>query len=320
MGLSGSGKSTLIRHLNRLIDPTGRDHHRRRRHARAVDPRAGGLPPRQDGDGLPALRPAAAPDGARQRRLWPRVQGVPRRAPRARRRMDDAVGLGGYEDRYPSELSGGMQQRVGLARALCADPEILLMDEAFSALDPLIRSQMQDLLMELQARLRKTIVFITHDLDEALRLGDRSRSSRTAGWPRSARRPRSCSTRRRLCPRLRRRGFPPRAGDRGPDHAVSRRRPRLGASLRVAPDATLDALLDIATETDHPIVVADGAGPVGGSRSAPCSGASRARTRLQDPRHDAGGRRVARGLQGRAQGRVPEPGGLGSAALESRAP
>ena len=79
----------------------------------------------------------------------------------------------GYEDRYPAQLSGGMQQRVGLARALCADADILLMDEAFSALDPLIRSQMQDQLMELQARLQKTIVFITHDLDEALRLGDR---------------------------------------------------------------------------------------------------------------------------------------------------
>ncbi len=102
------------------------------------------------------------------------VQGVPRAKRRERAAEWVAtVGLGGYEDRYPSELSGGMQQRVGLARALCTDPEILLMDEAFSALDPLIRSQMQDQLMELQGRLRKTIVFITHDLDEALRLGDR---------------------------------------------------------------------------------------------------------------------------------------------------
>jgi glycine betaine/proline transport system ATP-binding protein len=83
------------------------------------------------------------------------------------------VGLAGFERQYPAQLSGGMQQRVGLARALCTDPEILLMDEAFSALDPLIRGQMQDQLMELQAKLHKTIVFITHDLDEALRLGDR---------------------------------------------------------------------------------------------------------------------------------------------------
>ena len=79
----------------------------------------------------------------------------------------------GWENSYPYELSGGMQQRVGLARALCTDPEILLMDEAFSALDPLIRREMQNELIELQARLQKTIVFITHDLDEALRLGDR---------------------------------------------------------------------------------------------------------------------------------------------------
>ena len=84
----------------------------------------------------------------------------------------EAVGLQGFEDQYPSQLSGGMQQRVGLARALATNPEILLMDEAFSALDPLIRSDMQNQLIELQAKLKKTIVFITHDLDESLRLGD----------------------------------------------------------------------------------------------------------------------------------------------------
>src|SRR5699024_742630 len=85
----------------------------------------------------------------------------------------ELVGLGGYFDKYPSELSGGMQQRVGLARALANDPDILLMDEAFSALDPLIRKDMQDELMELQQRMHKTILFITHDLDEALRIGER---------------------------------------------------------------------------------------------------------------------------------------------------
>jgi glycine betaine/proline transport system ATP-binding protein len=85
----------------------------------------------------------------------------------------DRVGLSGYEDRYPSQLSGGMKQRVGLARALTCDTEILMMDEAFSALDPLIRSDMQDLLLELQKELHKSIIFITHDLDEALKIGDR---------------------------------------------------------------------------------------------------------------------------------------------------
>lgn len=90
----------------------------------------------------------------------------------AKRWLTD-VGLAGYEDQYPAQLSGGQQQRVGLARALCTNADILLMDEAFSALDPLIRSDMQEQLMQLQQRLQKTIVFITHDLDEALRLGDR---------------------------------------------------------------------------------------------------------------------------------------------------
>ena len=85
----------------------------------------------------------------------------------------DKVGLNGFEYKFPNQLSGGMQQRVGLARALATDPDILLMDEAFSALDPLIRTDMQDQLLELQKNLKKTIMFITHDLDEALKLGDR---------------------------------------------------------------------------------------------------------------------------------------------------
>ena len=175
MGLSGSGKSTLIRHLNRLIEPT-----------------AGRI--FVDGDDVMAMNPAELREFRRSRTamvfqrfgLMPHrtvvenvaygleIRGVNKigRVHKARQWID-TVGLAGYENAWPSQLSGGMQQRVGLARALCGDPQILLMDEAFSALDPLIRTGMQDQLIEIQQRLRKTIVFITHDLDEALRLGDR---------------------------------------------------------------------------------------------------------------------------------------------------
>ena len=175
MGLSGSGKSTLIRHFNRLIDPTcgqlqidGKDIMQLstkelidfRRHRLAMVFQRFGLMPHMTvldniGYGL-------------------NIQGIKKqeRSEKARHWLV-TVGLEGYEKHYPSQLSGGQQQRVGLARALCTDADVLLMDEAFSALDPLIRSEMQDLLIELQDRLHKTIVFITHDLDEALRLGDR---------------------------------------------------------------------------------------------------------------------------------------------------
>ena len=178
MGLSGSGKSTLIRHLNRLIDPTegkitvdGEDilafdqktlTRFRRRRMSMVFQRFGLLPHKTVLDNVAFGLDIQA--GDRAARLS---------AKESARGWIDTVGLGGYEGAYPHELSGGMQQRVGLARALATDADILLMDEAFSALDPLIRRDMQDQLLDLQARLNKTIVFITHDLDEALRLGDR---------------------------------------------------------------------------------------------------------------------------------------------------
>ncbi|MBN3492582.1 quaternary amine ABC transporter ATP-binding protein [Vibrio neptunius] len=175
MGLSGSGKSTLIRHFNRLIDPTegqilveGTDvmqlnqkqlEEFRRHKMSMVFQRFGLLPHRTVVENVA---------------YGLEVQGVDKaqRQNKAQQWLD-TVGLKGYENQYPAQLSGGQQQRVGLARALCTDAEILLMDEAFSALDPLIRSEMQDQLIELQEKLHKTIVFITHDLDEALRLGDR---------------------------------------------------------------------------------------------------------------------------------------------------
>ena len=174
MGLSGSGKSTLIRHINRLIEPTageilidGQDvlamtdaqlRDLRRFKASMVFQKFGLLPHR-------CIRDNVA--------YGLNIQGVAEaEADKRARHWIDRVGLSGYEQHYPLQLSGGIQQRVGLARALATDADILLMDEAFSALDPLIRYDMQSILLELQDELHKTIVFITHDLDEALRLGD----------------------------------------------------------------------------------------------------------------------------------------------------
>lgn len=175
MGLSGSGKSTLIRLLNRLIEPT-----------------SGEI--KIDEQLITTLKKKNLQDVRRKKMsmvfqnfaLFPHrtivenaeygleIRGITKveRRLKAEKALQNA-GLLAYKDQYPSQLSGGMQQRVGLARALANDPEILLMDEAFSALDPLIRKEMQDELLELQASVQKTIVFITHDLNEALRIGDR---------------------------------------------------------------------------------------------------------------------------------------------------
>jgi glycine betaine/proline transport system ATP-binding protein len=174
MGLSGSGKSTLIRHINRLIDPTSGDILVEgtnvmdldkknliefRRHKMSMVFQRFGLFPHKTvienvGYGL-------------------EVQGkkLEEKNKIAMEKIE-AVGLNGFEHQYPNQLSGGMQQRVGLARALATNTDIMLMDEAFSALDPLIRTEMQKQLITLQTELKKTIVFITHDLDESLRLGD----------------------------------------------------------------------------------------------------------------------------------------------------
>ncbi|WP_080833393.1 quaternary amine ABC transporter ATP-binding protein [Cohnella massiliensis] len=175
MGLSGSGKSTLVRLLNRLIEPT-----------------AGHI--LFNGTDVVKMNPAQLRQYRRKNigmvfqkfALFPHrtvlenaeygleVQGIDKKK-RKELAMEalKLVGLEGWENKRPDELSGGMQQRVGLARGLANDPDILLMDEAFSALDPLIRKDMQHELLELQSKMKKTIVFITHDLDEALRIGDR---------------------------------------------------------------------------------------------------------------------------------------------------
>jgi len=174
MGLSGSGKSTLIRHINRLIDPTSgevsvegtnvmeldqKNLIEFRRHKMSMVFQRFGLFPHKTviqnvGYGLEV-------QGKEQEEIKKTAM-----------EKIEAVGLNGFEYQYPNQLSGGMQQRVGLARALATNTNIMLMDEAFSALDPLIRSDMQKQLLDLQADLKKTILFITHDLDESLRLGD----------------------------------------------------------------------------------------------------------------------------------------------------
>ena len=175
MGLSGSGKSTLIRHINRLIEPTegtvlvdGEDITKLNK--------ADLLEFRRNKTGMVFQRFALFP----HHNLLDNVQfGLSIKNLDKSESQDKAmywiekVGLTGFENKFPNQLSGGMQQRVGLARALAIDPDILLMDEAFSALDPLIRTDMQDQLLDLQKNLKKTIIFITHDLDEALKLGDR---------------------------------------------------------------------------------------------------------------------------------------------------
>jgi glycine betaine/proline transport system ATP-binding protein len=175
MGLSGSGKSTLLRCINRIIDPTegeiliggedivGMGHEElrttRRRKLGMIFQGFALLPHRTVLDNVA---------------FGLEIQGVPAEERHAKaEEVLQMVGLGGYGASMPGELSGGMKQRVGLARALTSDPDVLLMDEAFSALDPLIRRDMQDELLDLQQRLGKTIIFVTHDLDEALKLGDR---------------------------------------------------------------------------------------------------------------------------------------------------
>ncbi|WP_145136920.1 glycine betaine/L-proline ABC transporter ATP-binding protein [Paenibacillus sp. Y412MC10] len=175
MGLSGSGKSTLVRMLNRLIEPTAGEILVHGQDLRKMNK-----------EQLRKVRRQTISMVFQKFALFPHrtvlenveygleIQKVkkPERTEKAMKSLE-LVGLKGWENKSPDELSGGMQQRVGLARALANDPEILLMDEAFSALDPLIRRDMQDELLELQETMKKTIIFITHDLDEALRIGDR---------------------------------------------------------------------------------------------------------------------------------------------------
>ncbi|MDD2497613.1 MAG: glycine betaine/L-proline ABC transporter ATP-binding protein [Desulfitobacteriaceae bacterium] len=175
MGLSGSGKSTLIRLINRLIEPTAGEVLIDGENTLAMDKKAL-MTVRRKKLGMVFQRFALFPHRTILQNVeyGLEIQGVPKgeREEKARQAIE-SVGLNGYEEQKPHQLSGGMQQRVGLARALANETDILLMDEAFSALDPLIRKEMQDELLTLQEKLHKTVLFITHDLDEALKLGDR---------------------------------------------------------------------------------------------------------------------------------------------------
>ena len=175
MGLSGSGKSTLVRNLIRLVNPTSGSIEINGKNVTRMNQESL-YQFRRDTFGMVFQHYGLLPhltvlDNAA---YGLKVKGLPRGERYAKAMQSlDTVGLKGWEDYYPGSLSGGMQQRVGLARALATDPEILLMDEPFSGLDPLIRRQMQDELIELQDKLQKTIVFVTHDLHEALKLGDK---------------------------------------------------------------------------------------------------------------------------------------------------
>lgn len=273
MGLSGGGKSTLLRHINRLIEPTaghvfinhediGRKSERELRKLRA------------EKIGMVFQNMALFPHlSARDNVAYGlAVRGVPKKQRRAiAGEKLELVQLAGWGDRYPYELSGGMQQRVGLARALAADPDILLLDEPFGALDPLIRHQLQNEFLRLCNLLKKTTVFITHDLDEAIRLGHRIAIMKDGSFVQVGT-PEEIVTRpvddyvadfvkgisRLKLVKAHTVMEPVEA------YAAGGNLPRLDGCPVTREDAELDQLIDIAVETDNPIVVVNSeAKPVG---------------------------------------------------------
>ncbi|MGI9335039.1 MAG: quaternary amine ABC transporter ATP-binding protein [Gammaproteobacteria bacterium] len=272
MGLSGSGKSTLIRHINRLIEPTSGEVLIEGQDINALG----------SGD-MRALRATKIGMVFQNMALLPHrtvrdnvAFALEVRGEKRERRYATAdqcielVELDGWGERYPDELSGGMQQRVGLARAIAADPHILLMDEPFSALDPLIRRQLQDQFMQLAATMKKTTLFITHDLDEAIRIGDRIAIMKDGvlvqiGTPEEIvtdpaddyvqdfvagiSKLKLVTAHRIMQPVAQ---YEQRHGPLDSVHCP-----------RVAPDDSLDELVDLAVDTDHPIVVCAQGTPIG---------------------------------------------------------
>ena len=272
MGLSGSGKSTLLRHVNGLIAPTSGDV--------LVD---GQNVSEMEHAELRSLRARKIGMVFQHMALWPHrtiidnvaygleIRGVGKAERReAALAALETMQLTGWDKHYPDQLSGGMQQRVGLARALCADPDILLMDEPFSALDPLIRRQLQDQFLELSTQMKKTTLFVTHDLDEAIRIGDRI-AIMNAGEIVQVGSPEEIATqptddyvadfvegisRLHL---IRAETIMERFGAGDQRHTLE----EVGSAPRVPVHADLDALIEIAVSNPGPLVVVEGQTEVG---------------------------------------------------------
>lgn len=272
MGLSGSGKSTLIRHVNRLIEPTAGEVWIEGENIGALSQ-----------TGLRALRASKIGMVFQNMALMPHrtvrdnvafaleVRGQKRKSRlEVADRAIDTVELTGWGDRYPDELSGGMQQRVGLARAIAADPHILLMDEPFSALDPLIRRQLQGQFMTLAREMKKTTLFITHDLDEAIRIGDRIAIMRDGllvqvGTPEQiVTEPKDSYVAdfvagiSKLTLVTAARVMEPIASYEAREGKITHSR-----SLTASPDDNLDRLAELSIETDAPLIIEEDGKPVG---------------------------------------------------------
>ena len=272
MGLSGSGKSTLIRHVNRLIEPTAGEVWIEGENVGALGQAA-----------LRELRASKTGMVFQNMALMPHrtvrenvafaleVRGQDRKSRiEVADRAIDIVELTGWGERYPDELSGGMQQRVGLARAIAADPRILLMDEPFSALDPLIRRQLQDQFMQLAGEMKKTTLFITHDLDEAIRIGDRIAIMRDGilvqvGTPEQIVTEPRDSYVADFVAGISKLNLVTASRVMEPLAAFEAREGRLGManSLTARPDDSLDRLAELSIRTDAPLIIEDGGTPVG---------------------------------------------------------